>query len=270
MSYEALLSKTERVCLGYDGENYKSWGKDLTRRLSLRRANPETMPLVGWAASGETVSLAKRTMILDKTIFATTCRVAAGGADSRLLRVRASLIDAGNCLALDLYQDDTSKECRFRLKADDLAQIESPLNATRAEPLPPTTGVIRRAPREGKISDGASAEDSVMATILANANSREDTVRRLMRQLRFGDSDRIILLVQGVARTCVMTSSDDAERRRPQGSLRATPTSGTIVRATRRSGLHANFLNRRRQPDVLVYGRDAAQAPTESNNATTR
>lgn len=268
MSYEVLLSKTERVCFGYDEEGYKSWGKDLTRRLSLRRSNPETISSAGRAASDEFLSPTKRTMILDKTIFTTTCRVAAGGANSCLLRVCASLIDKGNGLALDLYQSDTSKECRFRLNADDLAQLGSPPNVTSAEPLPPNTDAIGRGRRWEKLSEGACAEDTLMARILANADSREDAVRRLMHNLRFGDSDRITLLVQGVTRGCVMAFPGDAEQRRPQGSLRATSTSCTIPCVAQWSGLQACFLNQRRQPDVLFYGRDALQNAKEAKRTT--
>lgn len=270
ISYETLLSKTERACLGYDGENCKSWCKDLTRRLSLRRANAETMSLIGCAASGQNPTPGKRTMSLDKTIFATTYRVTTGGNDSRLLRVRVSLIDAGNCVALDLYQNDTSRECRIHLEAEELVPDEIPPPIASVEPIP-ASNVTRPAQTEERTSAGANGEEgSLMGRIIADANSREGIVRRLLRTLRFPDPDTVTLTTQGTARRYAMAPSDGAKQRRPQGSLLVTSESPAVVRTNGLGELNNDFLNRRRQPDTLIYERDTARVAEEASRATNR
>lgn len=209
-------------------------------------------------------------MSMDKTIFATTYRVTASGTDSRLLRVRASLTDAGNRVALDLYQNDTSKECRILLKAEELAPDGIPPPIASGEPVP-ASNVTRPAHTEEGISEGAGAEEgSLMGKIIADANSREGIMRRLLRTLRFPDPDTITLPTQGIARSYAMTPSNGAEQRRPQGSLRVTSESRVVLRSNGSSELNNDFLNRRRQPDTLVYERETARVAEEASRPINR
>ncbi|CAM9286095.1 unnamed protein product, partial [Hapterophycus canaliculatus] len=239
MTYEATLSKAERACLGFDGEDRKSWVKRLHQRVSLRRANVD---MEGADNRGDTLS-ERRTMTLDKTVFSTASRVAAGRIDSRLFRVRAELVDAGRSLALDLYQADTSKQCRIFLSEDDLAAMG--LHPCIANPDP-----IQAA----RYSD----EESAMASMIAGPKLREIATRKLTRQLRYvPESESVVISIGGDLRTTAMVASICAVKRRPQSKLKVAfsqaPGSKTAY-PSRIGGLLQGFLKQRHQPCVLMHG----------------
>lgn len=241
LTYEARLSKAERECFGYEGEDRKSWIKQLARRLSLRRAQGPS------EAENQTGSLPpRRTMVLDKTVFSTACRVAAGRTDTRLFRMRAVLVDAGRSLALDLYQADASKQCRILLTSDDLVAVG----------LQPCTAnaVVEQG--------GASEPECKMTSMLVGPRRREAAIRQLTRHLRFvPDSDSVAFSVSGDSRTSAMVTTAAVEQRRPQSSLKSAflQPAGTLGPYTvGHYGLVEGFLKCRRQPCVLRHGYELA------------
>ena len=243
MTYEASLSKAERACFGYEGENQKSWMKQLGRRLSLRRAQGP-----GEAENRRGSLPPRRTMILDKTVFSTACRVAAGRVDTRLFRIRAELVGAGRLLALDLYQADTCKQCRMLLNSDDLL-------AVGLQPCTANADVEQ---------DDSSDSDCKMTSMLVGHRRRETAIRQLTRQLRFvPESDSVTLVVNGDSRTTAMVTTTAVEHRRPQSSLRSAllqsagnPGSCNVGHY----GLVQGFQKHRRQPCVLRHGRERAHS----------
>lgn len=242
MTYEASLSKAERACFGYEGEDRKSWIKQLGRRLSLRRAQGPS------EAEDRRSSLPpRRIMILDKTVFSTACRVAAGRIDSRLFRLRAELVGAGRFLALDLYQAETSKQCRILLNSDDLV----------AAGLEPCTG-------NAGVEQGDASDSDKMARMLVGPRRRETVIRQLTRQLRFvPESDSVTFTVNENPRTTAMATTTAVEHRRPQTSLKSVflqPAGNPGSYKAGHYGLVEGFLKRRRQPCVLRHGHKRAHA----------
>lgn len=255
MTYEASLSKAERACLGFHGEDRKSLMKRLHQRVSLRRAN-EATGVEGAENRGDSLST-KRTMTLDKTIFSTACRVAAGRIDSRLFRVRAELVDAGRSLALDLYQADTSRQCRMFLTEGDLAAIGLQPCLTNAD-------AVQAAPY--------AEQAGAMASMITGPIRREIAARRLTRQLRYvPDSESVLISIGGDLRTTAMVASVHEAQRRPQSSLKS-PFSQAPGRealyATRHYGLLEGFLKQRHQPRVLMYGDKSARVRLAKNKVT--
>lgn len=252
MTYEAQLSTIERACLGYNGEDCKVWTKDLCRRLSLRKATAEPPD----AAEGGKRCPRRNILVLDKTVFSTACRIAAGAFDARLLRIRASLVDAGRCLALDIYENDTSRQCRILLTTDDLVGAGLQPHVQDLCKSDPTTAL--GLDLETAESDDADAQRAgrEMACMLTGTESKATTVRHLVRQLRFvPDSDSVTFTANGSARTAKMTVSQDSHQRRPQISLRAFVSLQTAAKPAPLQEVHAaTFLKRHRQPAVLVYG----------------
>lgn len=243
MTYEASLSKAERACFGYEGEDRKSWIKQFGRRLSLRRAQGPC------EAENRRGSLPpRRTMILDKTVFSTACRVAAGRIDTRLFRMRAEVVDAARILALDLYQADTSKQCRILLSSDDLVAIG----------LQPCTA------NAGIEQDNAPEPDCKMTSMLVGPRRRETVMRQLTRHLRFvPESDSVTFSVNGDSRTIAMVTATAVEHRRPQSSLKPEflqPAGNSRPYNVGHYGLVEGFLKRRRQPCVLRHGYERAHS----------
>lgn len=243
MTYEASLSEAERACFGYEGEDRKSWVKQLGRRLSLRRAQ-----VPGDVENGTGSLPPRRTMILDKTVFSTACRVAAGRIDTRLFRMRAEVVDAGRILALDLYQADTSKQCRILLNSDDLVAIG----------LQPCTA------NAGVEQDDAPEPGFKMTSMLVGPKRRENVMRQLTRHLRFvPESDFVTFSVNGDLRTTTMVTAPAVEHRRPQSSLKVEPLQPAghpRPYNVGHYGLVEGFLKRRRQPCVLRHGHERAHS----------
>lgn len=251
MTYGVRLSKTERACFGYDGENCKAWSKDLARRLSLRRANAHTVDMENIEHPP-----ARRPMVLDKTIISTACRVAVGKMDSRLFRMRVSLVDAGRSVALDLYEDRTCKQCHILLTLDDLAgmgvwscevQVEQQIFV-----------------RDGNTTVDSSVEQECLITrIFGSKECKEAAVRRLTRQLRFTpDTDSVTLPVNGGTITAAMITSENMENRRPQKSFRVErlQTADTALsHAVEPCGYRGVFCQQRRQPAVLIHGDESSR-----------
>lgn len=239
MTYEASLSKAERTCFGYDGEDRKSWIRHLARRLSLRKAEQPS------EAKNRRNSLApRRTMVLDKTVFSTACRIAAGRIDARLFRMRAELVDGGRYLALDLYQADTSKQCRILLTEDDLVAVGLQSSATNA--------LVENSEPGYKIT-----------SMLVGPSRRETAIRQLTRQLQFvPDSDSVVLSVGGDSRVTAMVTTIASEQRRPHCSLKVAflQAAGKLgSRTVGHDGLVEAFLKHRHQPRVLRHGNEAAR-----------
>lgn len=264
MTYGAQLSKNERVCCGFDGEDCKSWSRHLGRRLSLRRA-VEAADLKS-AEHWRSNLPAKRTMVLDKTVFSTACRIASGRMDSRLIRMRAILIDDGQTLELDLYQSNPSKNCTFLLTVDDLVGVGlGPRDIISAH-----AGNAISNTKQAEGSGVCAERGCSMASILVDAASREAAIRHLARQLRFAsDSDSVTLSIEGGSRRATMVPSETAEQRRPQcrvsvARLHATTQPGS--HATRHRGLAEEYSERRRQPAVLLHAGGAAR-PNSSPEA---
>lgn len=264
MTYGAQLSKIERVCCGFEGEDYKSWSRHLARRLSLRRA-VEAAHMKS-TKHGRSNLPAKRTMILDKTVFSTACRIASGRTDSRLIRMRAILIDDGQTLELEIYQSNPSKNCNFLLTADDLAGVglrPREVNSAHA-------GKAISSTKHVKNSDVCAEQGCSMASMLLDAASREAAMRHFARQLRFAqDSDSVILSIGVGSRRSTMVMSETAEQRRPQcrmsvARLHATTQPGS--HATWRRGLAQECSERRRQPAVLLHAGEATR-PHSSQEA---
>lgn len=257
MAYEARLSKVERACFGFDGEHRKSWIKHLGRRLSLRRATKISDAMEG-AENRRDFLPARRTMVLDKTVFSTACRVAAGRIGASLFRMRAELVDAGKCLALILYQADTCKQCRVLLTDDDLVAVGlQPCTANAVEEQVDESGA------SDTFTNQRSEQDCKMTSMLVGPNRRDIIVRQLTRQLRFvPDSDSVTFSVNGDSRTTVLVNSIEAEQRRPQRSLKvalsqASRNAGSY--ATGHRGFVEDFLKRRHQPCVLLHGDGSAR-----------
>lgn len=248
MTYEASLSKAERACFGCDGEDRKSWIKQLGRRLSLRRAQGLSK------AEHRRGSLPpRRTMVLDKTVFSTACRVAAGRIDTRLFRMRAELVCAGRSLALDLYQADTSKQCRILLNSDDLV-------AAGLQPCTLNAGVEQ---------GDSSGPDGTIASMLVGPRRREIAIRQLTRHLRFvPESDSVTVSVNGDSRMTAMVATTAVEHRKPQSSLKAAfmqPAGNPGSYNVGHYGLVEGFLKRRRQPCVLRHGYERPQSQENLN-----
>lgn len=243
MTYEARLSQAERACFGCEGEDRKSWIKQFGRRLSLRRAQGAS-EAENWRGSPPP----RRTMILDKTVFSTACRVAAGRIDTRLFRMRAELVDAGRSLALDLYQVDTCKQCRISLTSDDLVAVGLQPCAVDAV---------------GEHTD-VSEPECKMTSMLVGPRRTETTIRQLTRHLRFvPDSDSVTFSVNGDLRTTSMVTTATVKQRKPQSSLKSVfsqpagnPGSSTVGHYE----LVEGFLKRRRQPCVLRHGIELAHS----------
>ncbi|CAN0410546.1 unnamed protein product [Ectocarpus sp. 12 AP-2014] len=250
MTYGIGISKAERAFFGCNGDDRKYWIKHLGRRLSLRRGT-ETTIMEGAEATGEPLP-GRRTMLLDKTIFSTACRVAAGRIDARLFRMRAELADAGQSLALDLYQADTSKQCRILLTEEDLAALG----------LEPCTACPNGSQTDdSRTSDTSptrcSGQRGAMAGMLIGPGSRVAAVRQLTRHLCFApDSDSVILSIDGGSRINAMEYSIVARQRRPQSTapIALSQTRSTGSYAVGRCGFVAGFLKQRHQPCVLLHG----------------
>lgn len=272
MTYGVRLSKIERACFGYDGENCKAWSKDLAGRLSLRRANVH-------AVDTENVEYprARRTMVLDKTIISTACRVVAGRMDTRLFRMRASLVDAGRSVALDLYEDGTCRQCHILLTVDDLAGIGVRPCEVKAEQR------IVSVHDESTTVDASAEQECVLTRMFGSTERKEATVRRLTLQLRFTpDTNSFTLPVNGGIRTAAMITSQNVENRRPQSSFRVQrlqTAENTTSHAVERCGHRGVFFKQRRQPAVLLYGDETtctqhsrpvqdAEGKKENNSAT--
>lgn len=184
----------------------------------------------------------RRTMVLDKTVFSTACRIAAGRIDARLFRMRAELVDGGRSLALDLYQADTSKHCRILLTEDDLVAVG----------LQPAT------------NNAVGSEPGCKITsMLVGPHRRENAIRQLTRQLRFvPDSDSVVFSVGGDARVTAMDTTIASEQRRPHCSLKVAFSQAAGHPGLRSVGhydLVEAFLKRRHQPCVLRHGNVAAR-----------
>lgn len=246
MTYTCTLSEAERACLGLDGEDRKSWMKHLHQRISLRKAKEPTS-MEDAENGGDTFST-RRTMTLDKTVFSTTWRVAAGRIDSCLFRVRAELVDAGRALALYLYQADTSRQCRILLTEGDLAAIGLQPCIANAD----SSQAARYAEQDG-----------IMASMIAGATRREIAARKLTRQLRYvPDPESVVISIGGDSRTTAISTSSRAAQRRPQSSLKAALSQvrrNKEVYPTRRCGLVEGFLKQRHQPRVLTHGDRSAR-----------
>lgn len=264
MTYEAQLSEIERACCGFDGEDCKSWSRHLGRRLSLRRAVEvvDTKSAEQWGSNPP----AKRTMILDRTVFSTACRIASGRMESRLVRMRAILVDDGRTLELDLYQSNPSKNCTFLLTVDDLVGVGlRPCEVNWAH----ASNAISDT-KQAESSDASAERGYSMASMLVAAASREAAIRHLARQLRFApDSDTVTLSTEGGSRSATMVTSKTAEQQRPQYRVRASRLHATAQpgpHATRHRGLAEGYSERRRQPAVLVHAGEAAR-PHSSQEA---
>lgn len=250
MTYGIGISKAERAFLGCNGDDRKYWMKHLGPRLSLRRAT-ESTNMEDAEAPGEPLP-ARRTMLLDKTIFSTACRVAAGRIDARLFRMRAELADAGQSLALDLYQADTSKQCRILLTEEDLVTLG--LEPCTACP----NGYQADDSRTSATSTTpCSGQSGAMTGILTGPGSREAAVRQLTRHLCFApESDSIVLSIDGSSRITAMVSSTVALQRRPQSTMAIafSQARSAGLYAVGRCSFVAGFLKQRHQPCVLLHG----------------
>ena len=264
MTHETQLSNIERACCGFDGEDCRSWSRQLGRRLSLRRAveAPDLKRAEHWRSSLP----AKRMMTLDRTVFSTTCRIASGRMDTRLIRMRAILVDDGRTLELNLYQSNPSKNCIFLLTVDDLVGVglrPCDINSARA-------GNAISDAKQAESSDICAERGYSMASMLVDAASREAAIHHLARQLRFApDSDNVTLSIEGGSRRATMVTSETAAQRRPQcrvsaARLHTIAQSGS--HATRRRGLAEGYSERRRQPAVLFHAGEATR-PHSSQEA---
>ena len=264
MTYEAQLSKVERACCGFDGEACKSWTKRLGRRLSLRRA-VEAADLKSTVHCTSNLS-AKRTMVFDRTVFSTACRIAAGRMDSRLIRLRARLVDDGRVLELDLYQSNPSKNCTFLLTVGDL--VGAGLRPLEHNSVPAGRAISDEKQTEG--IDICPERGFSMASMFVGAASREAAIRQFVRQLRFAsDSDSVTLSIGGGSRNQTMVTSQAAEKRRPQCSVSNARVHGAVQsgsHAPGRRGLTEGFSKTRRQPGVLLYSGESAR-PSSSHEA---
>lgn len=271
MTYEARLSKVERACFGFEGEHRKSWIKYLGRRLSLRRAMDTRETMEGKENRRDCLP-AKRTMVLDKTVFSTACRVAAGRIGAHLFRMRAELVDAGKALALSLYQADTSKQCRIILSDEDLVAVGlQPCTANAVDEQVDKSGA------SDTLTSQRSEQDCKMTSMLDGPSRRETAVRQLARHLRFvPDSDSVTLSVKGDSRTTALVTSIEAEKRRPQTSLKVAfmqAAGKAESHTTGHRGFVEDFLKRRYQPCVLLHGDESARtrySQEEANSARPR
>lgn len=260
MTSEVQLSKIERACFACDGENYKSWRKHLGRRLSLRRPSGSTgMETIEHERNS--LRPVPRTLVLDKTVFLTACRVAAGKTDAFFLRLQGILVDAGRSLALDLYQSNMSKQCRIVLTADDL--IGAGLQHCELNPQ------IQQAVADCD-EDATPARQFIgierekkMICMLSGARRREIAVRQLTRQLRFTpDCDSVTFSSNDGLISSTMSVLHGAEQRQPQSSfdsalLEAKESVGSY--AVGCYGYAEGFLKRRRQPFVLLHDNEPAR-----------
>lgn len=224
LSHESRLSKAERACFGFDHENCKSWREDLCRRLSLRRAGTD---FCDGQRQGDHQST--RRMIIDKTIFSTAVSLVSGTKRTRVLRMRATLIDAGRSLAVDLCESDSSMQCRVFLTSDDLASLSlpSPTSGAQETNHPPH---VERSPTAHSTDNGKTDANtmSVVPEKLADTDRMGTVMRHLVERLRFApDSDEISLSVNNLSRTMPMLTSENVKKRRPQTSLKAAYSRNT-------------------------------------------
>lgn len=271
MTYETRLSKVERACFGFEGEHRKSWIKYLGRRLSLRRAKDTNDAMEGEENRRDCLP-ARRTMVLDKTVFSTACRIAAGRVGAHLFRIRAELVDAGKSLALRLYQVDTSKQCRIFLSDEDLVAVGLQPRTDNA-----VDEQVDKSGTNAALISQRSEQDCKMTSMLDGPSGRETVMRQLTRQLRFvPDSDSITLSVNGDSRTTALVTSIEAEKRRPQGRLKVAflqAAGNAESHTTRHRGFVEDFLKRRHQPCVLLHGDESARtrySQEEANPARPR
>lgn len=243
LTHEERLSKTERYYLGYTDVDSKSWIKDICRRLSLRGVSQsETTHAMNQEGRDEP-NKAFYTVVLDKTVFSTACRVEAGRTESRILRMRASLLHSGSCLALDIYLVDSSKQCRILLKEDDLAEMG-------LAPCP----ILHPAEFKGGGPTGVGQALTKASRSLACAESKVVLAKNIARRLLFTPNpDSITFSINASSRTFGM----NAQQWRPPKHFRDYTSSQASAKATFLLTNHAeNFLRRRRQPTVLMYKND--------------
>lgn len=113
VEYEALLTEVERRALGCISDDVKAWSKGLIGRLSVRKANAKLVTTDGTTRQPRT-----RLMAVDKTVFSTASRVPTVGCNKHFLRIRASLLESGTSLALDLSHAGDGSEGRLMLGVD--------------------------------------------------------------------------------------------------------------------------------------------------------
>lgn len=258
VTHEERLSKTERYYLGYTGVDSKSWIKYFCRRLSLR-----------WVSQSETSHAmnqeerygANKAVVLDRTVFSTACRVKAGRTESRILRMRASLLHSGSCLALDLYLYlvDSSKQCRILLQEGDLAEVG-------LAPCPLLYPAEFKAGGPAGVGQALTKASSSFSCAEGKAFIAKNIARRL---LFTPNPDSITLSINASFKTFRMITSQNAQQWRPPKRFRDYTSSQASMKATFLLANHAeSFLRRRHQPTVLVYKHDqlSHRRPTEQGH----
>lgn len=266
ISYEAQMCRAERVCLRCTSEDNRVWRKIILRRLSLRRQKARATATAESKCRGGIHPSAKRRMSLNKTLLSTVWRVPAVGVCTLLLRVRASLIGAGERLALDLYQHETSKSCRFLLEVEELAKIM----LTHPVSLPlATTAVSNKSNKHICANPGAC---HAMQTMLTTVECKRDALSRLASNVQIHDDNIASLTIAGTAKKAVMTLSDEVEPWRPR-SGEQEDTSGRFCRArvnAQSHGLDNHYLRYRCQHEILLYGLSCSSHDTREKVVDSR
>ena len=247
LTHEERLSKTERYYLGYTDVDSKSWINDICRRLSLRGVSQSETTHAKYQEGRDEPNKAFYTVVLDKTVFSTACRVEAGKTESQILRMRASLLHSGSCLALDIYLVDSSKQCRILLKEDDLAEMG-------LAPCP----VLHPAEFKGGGPAGVGQALTKASRSLACTESKAVIAKTIARRLLFTPNpDSITFSINTSPKTFGMIASQNAQQWRPPKHFRDYTSSQALAKDTFLLTNHAeSFLGRRRQPTVLTYKHD--------------
>lgn len=239
-SHTVLLSKTERMNLGFDKRDSRLWRKSLIRRIRLR--DMEANDQCG-RRSDRTHHLPRpmtRKIIIDKTIVSTACKLPRAGVGIIFFRVRASLLDDGY-LALDLYNNETSEQCRFTLSANELAPTILALRPTGWE------GSLASSPGGGQACEADA--NNAMQCMLASLEWRRNTVYGLVRDLSL-DGGKVLLIQNSARRTATIIVSDISRLRRPQSGLPMVSSARSCCReldASRCYSSEEHFLKYRRQ-----------------------
>ncbi|CAM9112072.1 unnamed protein product, partial [Choristocarpus tenellus] len=260
---EVSISSTERICLGYGNDSWKSWNSDMIRRLSLRK--PVLSSYFEGRKKADTgkgpLRHSDRALLFDRTILFTTLRVPKGQLASKVMFVRALLVDAGEALAIELYQVEVSSQCRILLSAAQLVKIIGNSNVTLIPPTdclePSTANSMVTTTQCAKSEDSPKLGNTTMALILAGKKQREHILQCIKSNLHYSSEEECVSLTVGdFSVRAIMAVPVNLDERRPQRSVCSTFSGNTDPsnsQAREPIGFREQVVSKKRQPDITRY-----------------